>query len=192
MATDLDQRPKLFSKEVTNVPNFVIPDNLGTLSDLQAKAKISPIHELEQGYLGSGSNVTQTQYLALRIIRASKNQKPGTITRFLKRYGLDDVWKNATNRVAQSTEYRAYINLIRMCISIIDLPKDHPSYPGSFKPFKRVQEQIAPSHDVDDQHERETRSSNYQLYKVTKPEKGKDKGGLDRLKRTLKDSSLNV
>lgn len=191
MATDLDQRPKLFSKEVTDVPNFVIPDNLGTLSDLWTKAKISPIHELEQGYLGSGSNVTQTQYLALRIIHASKNQKPGTITRFLKRYGLDDVWKDATNRVAQSTEYRAYISLIRMGISIIDLPKDHPSYPGSFKPVKRVQEQIAAGHDVDDQPERETRSANHQLYKVTKSEKSKDKGGLDRLKRTLKDSHFN-
>lgn len=182
MATDLNQRPNLFKKEVTDVPNFIIPESLDTLSNLWAKAKISPIHELEQGYLGSGSKVTQTQYLALRIIRSSSIRKPEYIKRSSKRFGLDKIWNDATDRVARSTEYKAYLQLIRMGISVIDLASDHPSYPGSFKPVKRVQEQIAAVQDVDIPPEHRYRQWNQQLYKVAKSDTRKEKGKMAKLR----------
>lgn len=167
------------------MPNFVIPMSLIMLNNLWAKAKISPIHELEQGYFGSGSNVTQTQYLAFRIIYASRPIEPEVFDQLLENYGLEDVWTDAINRVAQSTEYRAYVHLIRMGISIIDLPKDHPLYPGSFKPVKRVQEQIRASHDVDNRRELTHRQSNQQLRRVAKSDTRKEKGKLDKLKPSL-------
>ncbi|KAF5010528.1 hypothetical protein F66182_15450 [Fusarium sp. NRRL 66182] len=182
MATDLNQRPKLFAKEVTDVPNFVIPKSVDNFSNLWVKARISSIHELEQGYFGSGSNVTQTQYLAFRIIHAPSPLEPESLDQYLGIYGLDDVWADATHRVAQSTEYKAYVDLIRRGISVIDLPSDHQSYPGSFKPVKRVQEQIAPVHDVNITPEHRPRQWNQQLYKVAKSNTRKEKEKVAKLR----------
>lgn len=46
----------------------------------------------ELGCLGSGSNITQTQYLARRVVHVS-NKRPEIIMVTPKKYGLDEIWK---------------------------------------------------------------------------------------------------
>lgn len=88
------------------IPNFVIPDNADILSILWAKAKISPIHEIEQSYIGSGSNAMQIQYLALRIIRAWKTKPSWKMTQksvkqFSNAIRDNDWWIQQTYQIAE-------------------------------------------------------------------------------------------
>lgn len=62
--------------------------------------------------------------------------------------------------LARELVYKLTLELIRTGQTITDLADDHPANPGSFKSVKRVQEQIAAGHDVDNQTGPESRPLN--------------------------------
>jgi hypothetical protein len=100
---NLGKKPKLLPKGITNIPDFAVPACEEELDELIRRAKVKPINELDQGYLGSGSDVTQTQFASVRIVFPPTKY----ITCFRQaalraRYGLDTVWEVAVQLVQNS------------------------------------------------------------------------------------------
>jgi hypothetical protein len=50
------------------IPDFNIPANREELEELVKRGKVPPVNELEQRAFASGSQITQIQFAALRII----------------------------------------------------------------------------------------------------------------------------
>jgi hypothetical protein len=134
---------KLSSQLHTKVPGFVVPRTVQTVSRLSNVAGVRSINDLPQDCLGSGSDVTEKQFLALRIIFLGN----GDFVEFRKSrcwnaWGLDDMLEKAKRLVESDTEFNTYLRLISNRISIKSVPKQSTDWPGSLKPLKFFQEQI--------------------------------------------------
>lgn len=149
----MSRQKKLFPASMTNVPDFTLPRDLETLNKFTSTPRTitdengnsvrqsMSIQELPQGYLASGSKVTQMQYLAMRIIQ-TKITNPDDFANKLADFGLSSVWANATNIVQTSSACQRYLSLIRNSRLVEDIPISDPSYPGPFLTVKMDQEQI--------------------------------------------------
>ncbi|KUL83157.1 hypothetical protein ZTR_10093 [Talaromyces verruculosus] len=179
------KKAPLYLKKVTNVDGFLIPQSGGALRRIWQEAKIPSIHELEQGFLGSGSMVTETQFLSLRVVyRLAK--EPKDLRKCLSRYGHDEVWIAAEDLVADSAELQTYLNLIDKAISVANIEKGDELHPGEFKLVKTFQEQLVHL-EQDDQKGDDIRYEGPPPpeYKDTDSGKGKGKGRWEEFKGTL-------
>ncbi|KUL84231.1 hypothetical protein ZTR_06928 [Talaromyces verruculosus] len=132
---------KLLPKCKTDVRRFSLPQTPDELHKLLKKAGLKSIHDLDQSYLGSGSQMTQKQFLALRVVCPSLAPH-SKLLKSLDVYGLTKVWNDAVQMVTQSHEYQAYP-------ATPPLRFDHgdPDYPGLFSPVLMAQEQNIRSSD---------------------------------------------
>lgn len=130
---------KLLPKSKTDVRGFSLPQTPEELRKLLKKAGLKSIHDLDQGYLGSGSQITQKQFLALRVVCPSLAPH-SKLLESLDVYGLSKVWNDAVRMVTQSREYQAYLKLVP---ATQPLHFDHgaPDYPGLFLLVLRFQKQ---------------------------------------------------
>lgn len=94
------------------------------------------INELPQGFLASGSKVTQTQYLVMRVIQ-SEITNPDDLADKLAGFSVTLVWTNATNIVQASPACHDYLALIHNSKLVRDVPINNLSHPGF--PYNPVQ-----------------------------------------------------
>lgn len=136
---------KLLPKSKTDVRGFSLPQTPEELRKLLKKAGLKSIHDLDQGYLGSGSQITQKQFLALRVVCPSLAPH-SKLLESLDVYGLSKVWNDAVRMVTQSREYQAYLKLVP---ATQPLHFDHGAsdYPGLFLPVLMFQKQTIRSSD---------------------------------------------
>lgn len=136
---------KPLPKSRTYVRGFSQPQIPDELHKLLKKAELKSIHDLDQGYLGSGSQITQKQFLALSVVCPSLAPH-SKLLESLDVYGLTKVWNNAVQMVTQSREYQAHLKLVP---ATPPLHFDHgdPDYPGLFLPVLMSQEQTILSSD---------------------------------------------
>lgn len=137
-------KPKKLSSQLrTKVPGFVVPQTAATLNRLSRVASITSINDLPQNCLGPGSDVTQKQFLALRIIYpGDEDFLPIRNPRYWDAWGLEDFREEATKIVNNDAEFKTYLRLISNRTSIKTVAKQSTDWPGSLKPLKFFQEQI--------------------------------------------------
>lgn len=139
-----DSKPgKLSSQLHTKVSGFVVPQTVQTLNRLSDVAGITSINHLPQDCLGSGSDVTEKQLLAMRIIFAPEMRfKFINQSSFWNSWNLNMLWNEATDLVDKDPEFKAYLRLLSTGTSIGTVRKSSPDWPGSLKPVKLFHEQI--------------------------------------------------
>lgn len=120
-----DSKPRKLSSQLhTKVPGFVVPQTVQTLNQLTSVSGITSINELAQNCLGSGSDVTETQFLALRIIYPEdKDYVHIRKTRYWNAWGFNDMLKEAKRLVESDTEFNTYLRLVSNRISIRSVSK---------------------------------------------------------------------
>ncbi|KAF3388252.1 hypothetical protein DPV78_012275 [Talaromyces pinophilus] len=84
---------KPLPKSRTYVRGFSQPQIPDELHKLLKKAELKSIHDLDQGYLGSGSQITQKQFLALSVVCPSLAPH-SKLLESLDVYGLTKVWND--------------------------------------------------------------------------------------------------
>jgi len=93
---------KLLLKPKTDVRGFGLPQTPDELRKLLKKARVRSIHNLGQGYLGSGSQITKKQFLALRVVYPSLVPH-SKLLESLDVYGLGKFWNDAVQIATQIT-----------------------------------------------------------------------------------------
>lgn len=177
-------RRLLHPKSVTNIKGFKIPRTVKELNQLIVKSGISSIHDLDEGYLGSGSKVTQKQFVGLRVSCPRPISYRGIID-FQDEYGLKEVLVQAEELVENNSELRAYLSLISNQLSVSKVSFGQNLYPGFFAAVKYVQDQIKNVKGQNQPSDREVRlttrtSSRKPLITLSNPfEKERDSHGAD-------------
>ncbi|KAE8551462.1 hypothetical protein EYB25_005352 [Talaromyces marneffei] len=121
----------LHGKSEIDIEGFHIPRSVGELEALITKSKVASIHDLDEGYLGSGS---------------------------LGEYGLSQVWAQAIKIVKNDSQLKAYLGLISSGVPVTKVAFGQNVYPGFFAAVKYAQDQIKDVRDRLSTTGRETRS----------------------------------
>jgi hypothetical protein len=127
------------------VPGFDIPRNKHMLRNLLQKVRakgFNSINELGPDLFGSGSESTETQHILMRCItKAIKDRS--RLRADLPLYGIDEFWHQASEIVAKSFDMQKYLFLVENRIPVGTIGPASELWPGSFKPSRDVQEQLA-------------------------------------------------
>ncbi|RAO69526.1 uncharacterized protein BHQ10_005538 [Talaromyces amestolkiae] len=143
LSSKSETKPKKLSTQLhTKVPGFEIPSKILTLNRLSKAAGITTINNLPQNCLGSGSDVTQKQFVALRIISVQEKFKEIKFLAYWRDWDLDRLSIEATRLVDECPEFQAYLRLISTCTPVRTVEKRSSDWPGSLKPVKVFHEQI--------------------------------------------------
>ncbi|RMJ21411.1 hypothetical protein PHISP_07714, partial [Aspergillus sp. HF37] len=136
------KKPTIPKSELT-IPRFVIPRSNELLDDLLSRENLeaSTIHRLPDGYLLSGSSVTQKQF-ALFLAFFPRKVPKFALKRSMVRYGLDGHHEAAKNIVRTSGEFQRYLTVLRNLADVRPLTAQSQGWPGAFKPVRDVQEQV--------------------------------------------------
>lgn len=136
-------KPKKLSTQLhTKVPGFKIPSSVVVLNGLSKAAGITTINNLPQNCLGSGSDVTQKQFVALRIVSGQVKFKEIKTSSYWGDWDLDRLSIEAARLVDECPEFQAYFRLISTRTPVRTVEKRSSDWPGSLKPVKVFNEQI--------------------------------------------------
>lgn len=142
-SSELNSKPRKLSSQLhTKVAGFKVPPDVKILDSLSEFAGITNINDLPQDCLGSGSDVTQRQFLALRIIFEQMKFNEIEHSSYWSEWDLTRLLIEAARRVGNCPEFQAYLELISTRTSVSTIGKGSPKWPGSLKPVKAFHEQI--------------------------------------------------
>ncbi|RHZ54481.1 hypothetical protein CDV55_102949 [Aspergillus turcosus] len=111
------------------------------LDELTKIGKVPPVNGLEHGAFASGSQITQVQCAALRIVfRRLKTPKELDQPTFNGQYGLLKVWGEAEYLVEKCQAFKAYLFVVEADKKVRKIDADEPEHPGSFK-FVRLNQE---------------------------------------------------
>lgn len=169
------RKAELGLSSTTDIQGFKVPQNKKDMERLWNQAQITSIHDMEQGFLGFGSKVTQRQFIALRIIFPKVREAKDLSEKRAHKatYGLLSTWDHAITLVQACPEFQAYFQLIPNNVRVTTVRKSETNRPETLKPTRLIQEQISKaSTEVREQepslNDRELRSRTRQPTKVAK------------------------
>ncbi|KAL4782562.1 hypothetical protein BJX76DRAFT_358826 [Aspergillus varians] len=96
---------------------------------------------MSPGYLGSGSNIAQKQYVLLRTIQPKTYSREDFLA-LRPSIGLDMEWGLATALVEQATDFQKYMKVVRECTWVGTLLRGDPDWPDGFRAIRERQEQV--------------------------------------------------
>ncbi|PWY91684.1 hypothetical protein BO94DRAFT_616912 [Aspergillus sclerotioniger CBS 115572] len=136
------KKPKV-AKGSLRIPNFRIPKSSVELRCLLARANLqsTTIHDIEPGYLGSGSGVNERQY-ALFLSFSPMTKSRHRLVKELKDFGLEKHWESAREIVEQSSEFSRYLAILKGVQTVTGMRPSSDAWPGAFKPTRDMQEQV--------------------------------------------------
>ncbi|KAL5341038.1 hypothetical protein BJX70DRAFT_396096 [Aspergillus crustosus] len=95
---------------------------------------------MSPGYLGSGSKVTEKQYVLLRTTEKPQSTREDFLD-LRPVLGPDTHWTGADGLLAKALDYQNYLELVDLSIRVKDLARSDAKWPGAFRCVKETQEQ---------------------------------------------------